>query len=522
LMLCHAAEGSSVLTSTTLRGISDDDLLGPWPRWALPHTLGVTSVHASGDLVVAGFGLGGVELYDTRIGGAARGPAMVLTKNPLFHDRSAFFETAQQHDIARSHAVTSLCFSPDGSTVACGTSDGLVRVWSLSKPSAPVSVVRHRKGGVRASWSPTHRGLLATVGGSFDGALAVSDTHRTTASSPHDGTALFAVNTLTQIANVDWLDGGSYVVTTHGFSFSELCARANLPNDAAQHMSHSEAPVIEAAARSICAWHVDLPTASPKSALSGGQFTLASHTRPSSGLSQPQVPLRTPLGVRPNGDNVGFQKPFALDAAAAMMPMIPSATASVRLKHPLEWDAVCISPLDSPAGATLDTLSVPRGRMNRLDLMPLAISDSVAAAGAAAAGAGHSGASAATGRRTGTRSLTPASFTSSRADSAPLGGLHLVGVLKSHSTRPLHIAKRRRATGQFVTASGGDGDESLRFWKAFNVVNHVPSGRGGSGAASAMASGCDTPAMHAPARSAFSLSGMSSPADELLGCDSVR
>jgi WD40 repeat protein len=479
VMLLHAVEGSNVLASSPLRRVSDDELLAPAaPSHVVnPHALGVTAMDAFGDVVGVGLGRGGVELFDCR---SPRRPIMVLAQQPAWPLHGAFEPAHARAQAAAAHPITSLVFSPDGAAVACGSNDGVVRIWSLSRAAEPVASVVHRHGGVRASWSPTHRGLLATAGGSTDMCLAISDVHRSVKSSPHDGSCIAAVNTMTQLARVDWITGGSHIVTAHGFGAEELASRGGGASaEGFAEFCGVLAPRVDAPARSLCAWAVDM-------------FVGAHGSRPGSRLgvctAGAGAPVHRPVASSLRGDS---SRPPSRSGARVTLPLAPrppSSAADGAALHPLdcdEWEAVCVSPLDSPR---VNSLTVPRGRANRLDLMPLNLGDSGAPGAALHMGMGTSTA-------TNSRILQPQRhlLNNNSAAGSSAGGsgakppaagaesndaigctVSLAGALKSHSSRPLHLARRKRLTGQYLTASGGEGDETLRFWKPF-TVSMVPA-----------------------------------------------
>ena len=58
---------------------------------------------------------------------------------------------------------------------------------------------------------------------------------------------------------------------------------------------------------------------------------------------------------------------------------------------------------------------------------------------------------------------------SQRATTGPPAALKQVGVLSSHTSRPTHLVRRQGAsdTGEFATASGGQGDDTVRIWDLF-------------------------------------------------------
>jgi len=52
---------------------------------------------------------------------------------------TASLELKVEKNDAHSHKMTSVCFSPDGSTIVSGSYDMTIKVWDAGGPARPVS-----------------------------------------------------------------------------------------------------------------------------------------------------------------------------------------------------------------------------------------------------------------------------------------------------------------------------------------------------------------------------------------------
>ncbi|KAF8362243.1 hypothetical protein PRIPAC_89166 [Pristionchus pacificus] len=158
------------------------------------------------DILCAGDSNGRIRAWDIRQKAGAvvvclRGPQLITNNSQLFPN----FGTP----------VCGLKWSPDKQQLgSCGANQP-VRVWNLRKPEPCVTFTEHTAHVKAISWSPHHRGILTTGGGSSDGMLRFWDTIA--------GVPLQRISTgLAQICSVAWSKHSLALVTTHGHGNSGL------------------------------------------------------------------------------------------------------------------------------------------------------------------------------------------------------------------------------------------------------------------------------------------------------------
>jgi len=114
-----------------------------------------------------------------------------------------------------SEEVCGLKWSHDGQQLASGGNEGAVCVWSPLRSTAPELKFTEHEAAVKAlAWSPHHRGVLASGGGTADQCIRFWNTL--------NGTATSCLPTGSQVCNLAWSKNVDELVSTHGYSLNEV------------------------------------------------------------------------------------------------------------------------------------------------------------------------------------------------------------------------------------------------------------------------------------------------------------
>ena len=107
-----------------------------------------------------------------------------------------------------------MTWSSNGRTLASGSDDNTVKLWSVSDPGA-ITSFSHKESAVKAmAWSPHQPEILATGGGRADPYIRFWDTNTHTETK-----ALYAD---CQITNLAYSKSVNQVVTTHGYTANDI------------------------------------------------------------------------------------------------------------------------------------------------------------------------------------------------------------------------------------------------------------------------------------------------------------
>jgi len=114
-----------------------------------------------------------------------------------------------------SQEVCGLKWSHDGQQLASGGNEGVVCVWNPLRATSPEMRFAEHEAAVKAlAWSPHHRGVLASGGGTADKCIRFWNTLT--------GSATSSMNTGSQVCNLAWSKNVDEVVSTHGYSGNEV------------------------------------------------------------------------------------------------------------------------------------------------------------------------------------------------------------------------------------------------------------------------------------------------------------
>lgn len=112
--------------------------------------------------------------------------------------------------------VTGLKWNKDGDMLASGSNDNMVCIWDLRMSSGrngavePRLKLREHKGAIKAiDWSPYHRGLRASGGGTKDKTIKIWNSQT--------GALLGSTATGSQVSSVIWSQHRNELCTSHGF-----------------------------------------------------------------------------------------------------------------------------------------------------------------------------------------------------------------------------------------------------------------------------------------------------------------
>eukprot|EP00930_Biecheleria_cincta_P003930 TRINITY_DN104838_c0_g1_i1.p1 TRINITY_DN104838_c0_g1~~TRINITY_DN104838_c0_g1_i1.p1 ORF type:complete len:585 (+),score=59.57 TRINITY_DN104838_c0_g1_i1:35-1756(+) len=203
-------------------------------RWTKGH------FHRSSDLLAVGTGDGQVQIWDvvasrklhTLAGHSWRACALAWA------DDSSLFTGAQDRNILRwdlrqavstdgfvanpaqrlrSHTeeVCALSWSQEWQQLSSGGNEGKVLVWSGRSPFPELHLGEHVAAVKALAWSPCHRGMLATGGGTADKSIRIWNTLT--------GAQGTVVDTESQVCNLAWSPAGDgELLSTHGYSTNQL------------------------------------------------------------------------------------------------------------------------------------------------------------------------------------------------------------------------------------------------------------------------------------------------------------
>ncbi|KAG9392811.1 Cdc20 [Carpediemonas membranifera] len=123
---------------------------------------------------------------------------------------------AREHRVldrdGHSQAITGLAWSPDGQTLASGSNDNTVMLWSANNEP---KVLNEHVAGVRAlAWAP-RRNVLATGGGNGDNTIKIWNT-----SADHH--VMDTIHTDSQVCSLQWGRHHDEILSTHGYSSNSI------------------------------------------------------------------------------------------------------------------------------------------------------------------------------------------------------------------------------------------------------------------------------------------------------------
>ncbi|XP_060617473.2 cell division cycle protein 20 homolog B [Anolis sagrei] len=108
--------------------------------------------------------------------------------------------------------ISSLQWSPDTKLLACGSSDGLLNIWShdlgVTMQCTPLTTIHHSSAVKAMKWCPWQSGVIATGGGLQDGCLRLWNISSMK--------TLGTVNSKSQICSLVWLPNTKEIVTGQG------------------------------------------------------------------------------------------------------------------------------------------------------------------------------------------------------------------------------------------------------------------------------------------------------------------
>ncbi|XP_030594369.1 cell division cycle protein 20 homolog B-like isoform X2 [Archocentrus centrarchus] len=113
----------------------------------------------------------------------------------------------------QSEGVCSLQWSPGGSWLASGSTEGHLHIWDHSitgnkMSSQPIMTMKQCSAVKAMGWCPWQRNTIATGGGWKDGELRIWDTQ--------SGSCVTSTHTNSQICSLQWAEKKRHVVTGHG------------------------------------------------------------------------------------------------------------------------------------------------------------------------------------------------------------------------------------------------------------------------------------------------------------------
>ena len=109
--------------------------------------------------------------------------------------------------------ICGIKWSPSGEYFACGSNDNTVMVFS-PKTRLPIMKKRHNAAVKALDWSPTHRGILATGGGSRDCKIKLWNINKRCLANE--------IDTGSQVCTLKFSKRENEIVSTHGFSQNEI------------------------------------------------------------------------------------------------------------------------------------------------------------------------------------------------------------------------------------------------------------------------------------------------------------
>jgi len=106
--------------------------------------------------------------------------------------------------------VCGLAWSPDGKTLASGSNDNLVKLWTMNQPNTPKATLSDHKAAVKAlAWCPWQNNLLASGAGTADRAIKIWNCNTQS--------LVKSVDTKSQVCSVVWSANCHEIASAHGF-----------------------------------------------------------------------------------------------------------------------------------------------------------------------------------------------------------------------------------------------------------------------------------------------------------------
>jgi cell division cycle protein 20 (cofactor of APC complex) len=118
---------------------------------------------------------------------------------------------------AHSQELCGLKWSADGSYLASGGNDNILKIWNLNQSHFPKHVFSQHKAAVKAlAWCPYegHSNILASGGGSADGHIRIWNAH--------SGACIKDIDAQSQVCSLQWGTIDMELISSHGFSKNEI------------------------------------------------------------------------------------------------------------------------------------------------------------------------------------------------------------------------------------------------------------------------------------------------------------
>jgi len=109
--------------------------------------------------------------------------------------------------------ICGLKWSPDGTQLASGANDNLVKIWSPNFENQ-FTLDQHQAAVKALAWCPFQRNLLATGGGSADRTIRFWNTT--------NGVCLNSIDTYSQVCALEWSKHEKEIVSAHRFSQNQI------------------------------------------------------------------------------------------------------------------------------------------------------------------------------------------------------------------------------------------------------------------------------------------------------------
>ncbi|PNF35729.1 Fizzy-related protein [Cryptotermes secundus] len=155
---------------------------------------------------------------------------------------------AERRLVGHQQEVCGLKWSPDNKYLASGGNDNCLYIWDLCCLSPVQKYTKHLAAVKAIAWSPHHRGILASGGGTHDGCIRFWNT---LTRQPVE-----CVDTGSQVTNLAWSEFSSELVSTHGhpknnihvWKYPRLTQLANLTGHSSRVLHLAVSPDGEAIA----------------------------------------------------------------------------------------------------------------------------------------------------------------------------------------------------------------------------------------------------------------------------------